>query len=71
MSSQGSRPAVKGSRRLPHPGVVIPNSTAILLAVSTCGFNGSRQCSKKVVKIVYLPPYLPDLNPIEEFFTEI
>jgi transposase len=23
------------------------------------------------VKLVYLPPYLPDLNPIEEFFAEL
>lgn len=23
------------------------------------------------VKLVYLPPYSPDLNPIEEFFTKL
>jgi transposase len=23
------------------------------------------------VKLVYLPPYSPDLNPIEEFFAEL
>lgn len=23
------------------------------------------------VKLLYLPPYLPDLNPIKEFFTEL
>jgi transposase len=23
------------------------------------------------VKLIYLPPYSPDLNPIEEFFAEL
>ena len=27
-------------------------------------------CSNAGVKLVYLPPYSPDLNPIEEFFSE-
>lgn len=26
-------------------------------------------CSDAGVKLVYLPPYSPDLNPIEEFFS--
>lgn len=26
---------------------------------------------EKGVELVYLPPYSPDLNPIEEFFAEI
>lgn len=28
-------------------------------------------CSRAGVKLVYLPPYSPDLNPIEEFFAEL
>jgi transposase len=28
-------------------------------------------CAEASVKLVYLPPYSPDLNPIEEFFTEL
>ena len=30
-----------------------------------------KMCSKAGVKLVYLPPYSPDLNPIEEFFAEL
>ena len=28
-------------------------------------------CWEAGVKLVYLPPYSPDLNPIEEFFSEL
>jgi len=28
-------------------------------------------CRDASVKLVYLPPYSPDLNPIEEFFAEL
>lgn len=28
-------------------------------------------CNEAGVKLVYLPPYSPDLNPIEEFFSEL
>lgn len=28
-------------------------------------------CHDAGVKLVYLPPYLPDVNPIEEFFVEL
>jgi transposase len=28
-------------------------------------------CSNAGVKLLYLPPYSPDLNPIEEFFAEL
>jgi transposase len=28
-------------------------------------------CLDKGVKLVYLPPYSPDLNPIEELFAEL
>lgn len=27
-------------------------------------------CSKAGVKLLYLPPYSPDFNPVEEFFAE-
>ena len=30
-----------------------------------------RICSQAGVKLVYLPPYSPDLNPIEELFAEL
>lgn len=30
-----------------------------------------QMCSEHGVKLMYLPPYSPDLNPIEEFFTEL
>jgi transposase len=30
-----------------------------------------QMCSEAGVKLVYLPPYSPDLNPIEEFFAEL
>jgi transposase len=29
-----------------------------------------QMCSETGVKLVYLPPYSPDLNPIEEYFAE-
>ncbi len=28
-------------------------------------------CSTTRVKLLYLPPYSPDLNPIEEFFAKL
>lgn len=30
-----------------------------------------QMCANAGVKLVYLPPYSPDLNPIEEFFAEL
>lgn len=30
----------------------------------------AQMCAEAGVKLVYLPPYSPDLNPIEEFFAE-
>jgi hypothetical protein len=30
-----------------------------------------KMCSDAGVKVMYLPPYSPDLNPIEEFFAEL
>jgi transposase len=31
----------------------------------------NEMCSREGVKLVYLPPHSPDLNPIEEFFAEL
>ncbi|KAJ5244598.1 hypothetical protein N7489_004694 [Penicillium chrysogenum] len=31
----------------------------------------AQMCADAGVKLVYLPPYSPDLNPIEEFFSEL
>lgn len=28
-------------------------------------------CADAGVKLIYLPPYSPDRNPIEEFFAEL
>lgn len=28
-------------------------------------------CARAGVKLVYLPPYSPDFNPVEEFFAEL
>jgi hypothetical protein len=30
-----------------------------------------QMCAKAGVKLIYLPPYSPDFNPIEEFFSEL
>ena len=30
-----------------------------------------QMCTDAEVKLAYLPPYSPDLNPIEEFFAEL
>jgi transposase len=30
-----------------------------------------QMCANAEVKLVYLPPYSPNLNPIEEFFAEL
>lgn len=46
-----------------------------VLVMDNASFHHSEQieqmCSKAEVKLVYLPPYSPDLNPIEEFFAEL
>lgn len=31
----------------------------------------AQMCADAGVKLVHLPPYSPDLNPIEEFFAEL
>jgi transposase len=46
-----------------------------VLIMDNASFHHSKQveqmCSEKGVKLVYLPPYSPDLNPIEEFFAKL
>jgi transposase len=49
-----------------------PNS---VLVMDNASFHHSERieqlCYEAGVKLVYLPPYSPDLNPIEEFFAEL
>jgi transposase len=49
-----------------------PNS---VLVMDNASFHHTRciaqMCADVGVKLMYLPPYLPDLNPIEEFFAEL
>ena len=46
-----------------------------VLVMDNASFHHSEQieqrCSEAKVKLVFLPPYSPDLNPIEEFFAEL
>lgn len=46
-----------------------------VLVMDNASFHRSHRiesmCSDAGVKLVYLPPYSPDLNPIEEFFSEL
>ena len=46
-----------------------------VLVMDNASFHRSEKleqmCFDKGVKLVYLPPYSPDLNPIEEFFAEL
>lgn len=46
-----------------------------VLVMDNASFHRSERieqlCLDKGVKLVYLPPYSPDLNPIEEFFAEL
>lgn len=46
-----------------------------VLVMDNASFNHSERisqmCTEAGVKLVYLPPYSPDLNPIEEFFLEL
>lgn len=49
-----------------------PKSVIIMDNASFHRSKGIEQmCLEKGVKLVYLPPYSPDLNPIEEFFAEL
>jgi hypothetical protein len=46
-----------------------------VLVMDNASFHHSERikqmCSDAGVKLMYLPPYSPDLNPIEEFFSEL
>jgi transposase len=46
-----------------------------MIIINNASFHHSgrikQMCDDKGVKLMYLPPYSPDLNPIEEFFTEL
>lgn len=46
-----------------------------VLVMDNASFHHSERitkiCADAGVKLVYLPPYSPDLNPIEEFFAEL
>lgn len=46
-----------------------------VLVIDNASFHRSERieqlCFDKGVKLVYLPPYSPGLNPIEEFFAEL
>jgi transposase len=46
-----------------------------VLVMDNASFHHSERieqmCSEAEVKLVFLPPYSPDLNPIEEFFAEL
>ena len=51
----------------PFPG---PRSVIIMDNCSTHHWDYTREtCERVGVKLLYLPPYSPDLNPIEEFFS--
>ncbi|KMQ43220.1 hypothetical protein HL42_6125 [Trichophyton rubrum] len=51
-----------------------PDPKSVLI-MDNASFHHSEQieklCADKGVKLIYLPPYSPDLNPIEEFFAEL
>jgi transposase len=46
-----------------------------VLVIDNASFHHSKRISRMYadarVKLVYLPPYSPDLNPIEEFFAKL
>jgi len=58
---------------LPHCGRW-PEPKSVLI-MDNASFHRSetidRLCHEARVKLLYLPPYSPDLNPIEEFFAEL
>lgn len=51
---------------------LVPKS---VLVMDNASFHHSERiaqmCTKFGVRLVYLPPYSPDLNPIEEFLAEL
>jgi transposase len=60
--------------QLPHHCRPYPEHNSVLI-VDNASFHHSdrieQMCRDAGVKLLYLPPYSPDLNPIEEFFAEL
>ncbi len=51
-----------------------PEPNSVLIMDNASFYHSDRieeMCRDAGVKVVYLPPYSPDLNPIEEFFAEL
>lgn len=51
-----------------------PEPTSVLVMDNASFHRGEkiqRMCENAGVKLLYLPPYSPDLNPIEEYFAEL
>jgi transposase len=51
-----------------------PEQNSVLIIDNALFYRGERveqMCREAGVKLLYLLPYLPDLNPIEEFFAEL
>jgi transposase len=51
-----------------------PEQNSVLIMDNASFHRGERveqMCREAGVKLLYLPPYSPDLNPIEEFFAEL
>lgn len=51
-----------------------PEPKSVLImdnASSHCSDRTEQMCTEAGVRLTYLPPYSPDLNPIEEFFAEL
>ena len=46
-----------------------------MLVIDNASFHRTKRiaqmCADTGVKLMYLPPYSPDLNPIEEFFAKL
>lgn len=58
-------PRVQSVRGKSRPGISVMNNTSFHRSERIQGM-----CSEGGVRLIYLPPYSPDLNPTEEFFTE-
>jgi transposase len=51
-----------------------PEPKSVLVIDNASFYRSDRieeMCTEAGVKLVYLPPFSPDLNPIEEFFSEL
>jgi transposase len=58
---------------LPHCGKWPARNSVLVMDNASFHHTGrvEQLCSEAGVKLLYLPPYSPDLNPIEEFFAEL